>query len=398
MVPTDLESYQKQGGFAGLHHAVNEMTPKEVIQVIKSSGLSGRGGAAFPTGLKWELTASSLEPERYLVCNADESEPGTFKDRVLLEGDPFSILEGMILAAYSIDAHQGYLFIRGEYSQAQSIMVEAIHTAREQGLLGDGILGSTYSFDVELRSGAGAYICGEETALFEAIEGKRGYPRLKPPYPTTHGLFGKPTLINNVETLSAVTWIVAHGSEAFRSQGTSDSPGTKLFCLTGDVNQPGVYEVPFGRTLDELINLAGGQLGKLKGVLLGGAAGSFARSDEVDLKMSFEDLQAAGHSLGSGVIFVINEDRDLSVILHSLADFFSHESCGKCFPCQLGTQRQLEIIDRWASGRARSMDREALEDVIFAMAQGSICGLGMTAGTAIHSAYVQWPELWEGSP
>jgi NADH-quinone oxidoreductase subunit F len=252
MDPTDIQAYQSKGGFSGLQRAIEEIAPAEVIQEIKISGLSGRGGAAFPTGLKWELTASSDDPERFLVCNADESEPGTFKDRLLLEGDPYSVIEGMILAAYAIQACRGYLFVRGEYPNAQSILTEAIHNAREGGFLGDKVLGSEFSFDIELRSGAGAYICGEETALFEAIEGRRGYPRLKPPFPTTHGLFGKPTVINNVETLAAVSWIVANGSKAFRAVGTADSPGTKLFCLSGDVQQPGVYEVPFGITLADL--------------------------------------------------------------------------------------------------------------------------------------------------
>ncbi|MEJ2011550.1 MAG: SLBB domain-containing protein [Anaerolineales bacterium] len=340
------------------------MTPEEVIQSIKDSGLVGRGGAAFPTGMKWEYTAGAAGETHFIVCNADESEPGTFKDRVLMEGDPFSVLEGMAIAGYAIGAERGYIYVRGEYPRAQRILTQAIEAARAAGYLGQEILGSDFSFEVELRSGAGAYICGEETALFESIEGKRGFPRIKPPFPTTHGLFGQPTAINNVETLCTAAWIVRNGPDAYRSIGTEDSPGSKLFCLSGDVREAGVYEVPFGTTLGDLIELAGGVNGELQAVLLGGAAGAFAGPEHLGLRMSFEDLREAGLPLGSGVVTVINQARDLRRFLLSLGHFFAHESCGKCYPCQLGTQRQLEIR-----------------------------GLGMTAATAVLSALDRWPEL-----
>jgi len=390
---TDLDGYETHGGFAGLRHALGKMQPEEVVAEIKASGLVGRGGAAFPTGLKWEYTAATKNEPRYVVCNADESEPGTFKDRVLMEGDPFSVLEGMIICGYAISAHKGYLYTRGEYPRAQRILQVAIDTAREAGYLGEDILGSGFSFDIELRSGAGAYICGEETALFESIEGRRGYPRLKPPFPTTHGLFDKPTVINNVETLCTAAWIVANGAEAYRSVGTEKSPGSKLFCLSGDVARPGVYEVPFGTPLGALIDLAGGVQGDLQAMLLGGAAGAFAGPEQLDLPMSFEDLQEAGLPLGSGVVMAINKQRDLRQTLLSLAHFFAHESCGKCFPCRLGTQRQLDIVAMIAQGEATKADVVALQDVGFAMTSASLCGMGMTASKAILSALARWPEL-----
>jgi len=394
MEPLDLKSYEKSGGFSGLKRALQGLEPAEVIEMIKASGLLGRGGAAFPTGLKWEYTAGAPGDARYVVCNGDESEPGTFKDRVLMEGDPFAVLEGMLLAGYAVGARRGYLYVRGEYPRAQRILSQAIERARKAGYLGPKILGSDFEFDIELRSGAGAYICGEETALFESIEGKRGFPRLKPPFPTTHGLFGQPTVINNVETLVAAAWIVQHGPEAYRSVGTDESPGSKLFCLSGDVKLPGVYEVPFGTKLSELVDLAGGPQGQIQAVLLGGAAGAFAGPDEMDLPMSFEGLREAGLPLGSGVATVINTERDMRTFLVSLAHFFAHESCGKCFPCQLGTQRQLEIVSAWANGSASRGDLAALQDVGYAMTQASLCGLGMTAGTAILSAFEKWPDLW----
>lgn len=393
---TDLDAFEAHGGFKGLRRALFEMEPGEVTIEIKDAGLLGRGGAAFPTGLKWEYTAATESDTRYVVCNADESEPGTFKDRVLLEGDPYYVLEGMTIAAYAIGARLGYIYVRGEYPRAQRIIKDAIETARGRGYLGEDILGSGFSFDVKLRSGAGAYICGEETALFESIEGKRGYPRLKPPFPTTNGLFDQPTVINNVETLCAATWIVANGAAAYRAIGTEKSPGSKLFCLSGDVVQPGVYEVPFGTTLGALLKLAGGVRGELQTMLIGGAAGAFADPDQLDLRMDFEDLQDTGLALGSGVIMAINQDRDLRQTLLGLAHFFFHESCGKCFPCQLGTMRQMEIISKVAEGKSNKADVAALEDIGFTMMNASLCGLGMTAATAILSALKKWPDMFVG--
>jgi NADH-quinone oxidoreductase subunit F len=333
------------------------------------------------------------------VCNADESEPGTFKDRVLMEGDPQLVLEGLIIAAYAAGAQKGYIYVRGEYPVAFAILETAVAEARGAGYLGENILGSGFAFDVELRMGAGAYICGEETALFESIEGKRGFPRMKPPFPTTQGLFGKPTAINNVETLANLPFILENGPEAYRRIGTEKSPGPKLFCVSGDVARPGLYEVPFGVTLRHLLDdLAGGMRAgsTLQAILFGGAAGAFATAKDLDVKLSFEDLRAAGLPLGSGVVMVFDETRDLRDVLKRLGRFFAHESCGKCYPCQLGTQRQFEILERIAAVHIEPGDAERLADVGWTMTDASICGLGQTAGTAVLSAMKLWPEMFEG--
>ncbi|MBG7610458.1 MAG: NAD(P)H-dependent oxidoreductase subunit E [Anaerolineae bacterium] len=395
--PTNIASFESCGGFMGIKKAL-KMTPASVVEQITQSGLIGRGGAAFPTGLKWQYTAEAAGHPKYMVCNADESEPGTFKDRVLMEGYPLSIVEGMTLAAYAIGAEKGYLYIRGEYFRPTAIMKEAITNARRAGYLGRNILNSGFDFDIEIRSGAGAYVCGEETALFESIEGKRGFPRLKPPYPVTRGLFGKPTDINNIETLAAASWIMANGSDAFRMLGTEKSTGTKLFCLSGDVQNPGVYEMPLGTLLRDVIEIAGGVKGELRGVLIGGAAGTFAGPDDLDISMSFEGLADDKYFLGSGVINVINSNRNLKEILHSLAHFFAHESCGKCLPCQLGTQRQLEIMDKVLQMKSNGSDLEALKEIGFTMEQTSICGVGQMASTAILSALEKCPDVFETSP
>jgi NADH-quinone oxidoreductase subunit F len=393
--PVDLSQFEASGGFMGLKEAL-KMTPAEVIAHVEQSGLTGRGGAAFPTGLKWKFTSEAAGEVKYVICNADESEPGTFKDRVLIEGDPYQILEGMLIAAYAISANQGYIYLRGEYPRARHILDQAIETARAHGYLGEDLLGSGFSFDVEIHSGAGAYICGEETALFESIEGKRGNPRVKPPFPTSHGLFGRPTMINNVETLCAAAWVLAHGPAAYRSVGTEESPGTKLFCLTGDVYNRGVYEAPFGVTLAELLEMAGGVQGELQAALLGGAAGAFAGPEHLNIPMSFESLREAELPLGSGVISVINTHRDLRVYLLSLAKFFANESCGKCFPCRLGTRRQVEIIERVAARQASQDDLAALKDVGMTMQHASLCGLGKTASLAVLSALNRWPQAFQG--
>jgi NADH-quinone oxidoreductase subunit F len=408
--PTSLQEYVTAGGYAGLKKALS-LSPEAVIAEVKASGLVGRGGAAFPTGLKWEGAANAPgEPlirgersevsDKYLVCNADESEPGTFKDRVLLEEDPQRILEGMFIAAYAVGAHQGYIYIRGEYPYAIQVIEAAIDQARQAGYLGANILGSGFDFDVELRQGAGAYICGEETALFESIEGKRGFPRVKPPFPTTHGLFGKPTAINNVETLCNVPFILEHGAAAYRQIGTEKSPGPKLFCVSGDVARPGLYEVPFGITIRHLLyDLAGGVRGGrgLQSILFGGAAGAFATPDQLDVRMSFEDLRLAGLPLGSGVVMVFDERRDLRDVLVRLGRFFAHESCGKCYPCQIGTQRQYEILGRLAEGKPQPGDAERLLDVGWTMTDSSLCGLGQTAASAVLSAMKLWPDLFIGT-
>lgn len=444
---TTLAEY---GGYEALRKAL-KMRPEQVIAEIKASGLVGRGGAAFPTGIKWEGAAKAEGSPKYVVCNTDESEPGTFKDRVLLMDDPHSVLEGMLIAGYAIGAARGYFYVRGEYAYMLPVLEAVFDSARKAGLLGENILNSGFSFDVEIRLGAGAYICGEETALFESIEGKRGFPRIKPPFPTTHGLFGKPTVINNVETMCNVSLILKIGAEAYRQIGTEKSPGPKLFCVSGDVARPGVYEVPFGTTLRELLGMAGtdDEAGKrmagtddeaekrmvgtdeeaekrmvgatdeaekrmagtewtaewaaeeaeertteeaenrIQAILFGGAAGTFATAQHLDVRLTFEDLRAAGLSLGSGVVMVFDRSRDLRKVLVKLGHFFAHESCGKCYPCQMGTQRQLEVLERMAEGKSLSGDRERLQDVGWTMSDASLCGLGQTAASAVLSALKQ---------
>ena len=395
--PTSLADYRSGGGYAGLKKALT-MTPQDVLAEVKAAGLVGRGGAAFPTGIKWEGAAKAPGQPKYIVCNADESEPGTFKDRILMEEDPHRTIEGMIIAAHAVGARRGYIYVRGEYPYAFKVMGDALDEARQAGVIGGNILGSGLDFDIEMRLGAGAYICGEETALLESIEGKRGLPRIKPPFPTTHGLFGKPTVINNVETFCNVPLILERGAAEYRKIGTERSPGPKLFCVSGQIQRPGLYEVTFGVTLRHvLFDLAGGlkQGRKLQAVLLGGAAGAFATEKDLDVILSFEDLRAAGLPLGSGAVMVFDESADLRDVLKRLAHFFADESCGKCYPCQLGARRQHEILDRAAAGHPVAGDRERLADVGGTMIDASLCGLGQTAATAVLSAMKLWPEMFD---
>ena len=396
--PISLADYTSRGGYTGLKKALM-MTPQDVLAEVKAAGLVGRGGAAFPTGIKWEGAAKAAGRPKYIVCNADESEPGTFKDRILMEEDPHRTIEGMIIAAYAVGANRGYFYIRGEYPYAFKVVSDAVDEARQAGVIGKSIFGSKLEFDIEMRLGAGAYICGEETALLESIEGKRGFPRIKPPFPTTHGLFGKPTVINNVETFCNIPLILERGSAEYRKIGTERSPGPKLFCVSGHIQKPGLYEVPFGVTLRHLLfELAGGlkQGRKLQAVLVGGAAGAFATETNLDVILSFENLSAAGLPLGSGAVMVFDDSADMRDVLKRLGHFFADESCGKCYPCQLGTHRQHEILDRAAAGAAVAGDHERLSDVGGTMIDASLCGLGQTAATAVLSAMKLWPEMFDG--
>jgi NADH-quinone oxidoreductase subunit F len=387
------QTLAEYGDYQALRRALFELTPEQVIAEVEASGLVGRGGAGFPTGRKWRFTRGAAGQPHYVICNADESEPGTFKDRVLMEHRPHLLLEGIALSAYAIGAEQAILFIRGEYPEAVERLREAATEAEAAGVLGAHVMGSDFSCSVDIRRGGGAYICGEETALFEAIEGKRGFPRVKPPFPTTYGVFGKPTSINNVETLSAVPGIVLHAADWYRQWGTDRSTGTKLVSISGHVNRPGVYEIPFGITLRALLDdHCQGVKGRLQAVLMGGAAGTFLTPDEIDVRLTYEDLQAAGSTLGSGAIMVFNDSVDLRDVLRRLARFFAHESCGKCYPCQLGTQRQMELLER--VDQPLDGDRERLRDVGLTMSQASLCGLGQTAAMAVLSAMDKWPELF----
>jgi NADH-quinone oxidoreductase subunit F len=384
--PDSLDDYRAHGGYAALRRAF-ELGPEGVIREVIDSGLVGRGGAAFPMGRKWDAVARQPRRPHYLICNADESEPGTFKDRVLLEGDPFAVIEAMTIAAYATGCERGYIYLRGEYPLAQHRLEHAIEQARERRFLGADVLGEM-TFDIEVRKGAGAYICGEETAIFGSIEGYRGEPRNKPPFPVVEGLFRRPTVVNNVETLVNVLDIVLEGGPAFAQVGTERSTGPKLFCVSGAVERPGTYEVPFGMTLRELLDLAG-VAPNLRAVLLGGAAGSFVTPDELDLRLTFEDAREVGTTLGSGVVLAIDDSADLRRLLMVIAAFFRDESCGQCVPCRVGTVRQEEALARLASGKTRgSVDDELalIAEIGQAMRDASICGLGQTASSAIESA------------
>ncbi len=378
--PESIDSYREHGGFAALRRA-RELGPEGVIRELTDARLLGRGGAAFPTGRKWDSVSKAPARPHYLVCNADESEPGTFKDRELLERDPFAVVEAMAIAAFATGCDKGYVFVRGEYPLARQRIEHAIAQTKARGLL---------DFDIEVRRGAWAYICGEETALFNSIEGKRGEPRNKPPFPVEAGLFGKPTLVNNVETLVNVLDIVVEGGAAFAATGTADSTGTRLFCVSGHVREPGLYEVPMGTTLRALIDLAGGlPAGRLlQAVLLGGAAGSFVTERQLDVALSFEGTRGIGATLGSGAVIVLDDTADLKQILLRIARFFRDESCGQCVPCRVGTVRQEEVLHRLLTDRQES-DVALLSDIAQAMRDASICGLGQTAANAIASGLTQ---------
>jgi NADH-quinone oxidoreductase subunit F len=388
--PTSLDSYRAAGGYQALRRAI-ALGPQGVIQELKDAKLLGRGGAAFPTAAKWEAVARNPQRPHYFVVNADESEPGTFKDRVLLENDPFALVEAATIAGISTGAEQGYVYIRGEYPLGETRLTDAVTMARARGLLGTDVMGAGIRFDLEIRRGAGAYIAGEETALFNSIEGYRPEPRNKPPYPVDRGLFGKPTGINNVETLFCVLDVIADGGQAFAATGTTASTGTRLFCLSGSVERPGLYELPLGTPLGALLEEAGGVRdgGELAAILLGGAAGSFVGPDQLEMPLSFEGTRAAGTTLGSGVVVVLDYGADMTGLVRRIAQFFRDESCGQCVPCRVGTVRQEEVLARLAAGRPHQSleaERSLLADLSAVMRDASICGLGQTASSAVDSA------------
>jgi NADH-quinone oxidoreductase subunit F len=388
--PASLQDYRAHDGYAALARAI-ELGPDEVIREVTEAKLLGRGGAAFPTGVKWRAVADQPTGPKYVICNADESEPGTFKDRVLMEHDPFSVIEALTIAGFATGAERGFLYVRGEYPRATAHLYEAVRLAREAGLLGPDVMHGGFAFDVELRRGAGAYICGEETALFNSIEGKRGEPRNKPPFPVTHGVFGRPTAINNVETLVNVLQVLTLGPGGYASVGSDDSTGTRLFCLSGHVERPGVYEHPHGVTVREAIDAAGGVLGgaEIGAVLLGGAAGGFIGPDGLDARLTFEDARAGGYTLGSGVIMVFDTETDVVDLCLRIARFFRDESCGQCVPCRVGTVRQEEALHRLVDARTLGGPDDELallRDVAVVMRDASICGLGQTAANAVQSA------------
>jgi NADP-reducing hydrogenase subunit HndC len=384
--PESIEDYILYDGFQALGKALTQMTSSDVIAEVEKSGLQGRGGAGFPTGRKWSFVASTPGNPKYVICNADESEPGTFKDRLVLEGDPFSIIEAMTIAGYAINAHDGYIYIRGEYPLAYRRIENAICQAEAHGLLGDHIFGTDFNFHIHPHAGAGAYICGEETALIESLEGKRGMPRARPPYPTTYGLFGKPTVVNNVETLANIPPILRNGAVWYREVGSPKSTGTKVYTIFGDVNFTGAIEVPMGITLREVIDIYGGGMKndkKLKLVQTGGSSGTIAPASLQDVPMDFDSFRNAGVSLGSGALLVCNEDTCVVDLAKVILRFFRNECCGKCTPCRIGTLRLYEIMCQISEGKASLLDLDLMQQISEAMSEVSNCGLGQTASTAL---------------
>jgi len=385
--PRNLEEYIALDGYQGLAKALR-LTPEDVVEELKKSSLRGRGGAGFPTGLKWEFTQRVESDEKYVICNADEGEPGTFKDRLIMEGDPHSVIEGMIIAGYAVGASKGYIYIRGEYFESVASLRGAISKAYEYGLLGQSILGTNFSFDLSVRLGAGAYVCGEETALIESIEGKSGRPRLKPPYPPVSGLYGKPTVVNNVETFACIPPIIDKGASWFKSIGTASSPGTKVYSLCGDLVKRGIVEVPMGTSVRDLVQKFGGGVPNgrtLKMIQTGGAAGSFIKPEEMDAKLDFDSFKKYGASLGSGVILAIDDTHCAVDIARNLMEFFAHESCGKCAPCREGTHVIVHILDELSKGRGTSEMLDQLYDISETMEESSFCGLGQSVPVPLRS-------------
>lgn len=382
--PESIEDYIAQDGYQALGVALTQ-SPEEVIKTIMDSGLQGRGGAGFPTGLKWSFVRKAAGTKKYVICNADESEPGTFKDRVLLEGDPHRTIESMLIAAYAVGADEGYIYIRGEYQLALQRLEAAIKQAEEYGFLGKNIFGSGLNFRLHVHAGAGAYVCGEETALIESLEGKRGEPRSRPPYPTNEGLWGKPTLINNVETLANIPPIIIHGAEWYRKMGTPSSPGTKVYTILGNVNDKGLIEVPMGITLREIITIyaKGMKDGNFKMAQTGGSGGSIIPSSLQDTPMDFESFKKAGVALGSGALLICNENVCIVDLAMVLINFFRVESCGKCTPCRIGTKRALDILTNISNGQGKMEDLDELENLSHDLIALSNCGLGQTAGTPL---------------
>lgn len=384
--PEDINEYIIQQGYEALGSVLKEITPDETINIIKNSGLRGRGGAGFPTGLKWQFVSGAQGEKKYVICNADESEPGTFKDRLVLEGDPYAIIEAMEIAAYAVGADEGFIYIRGEYGLAISRMKKAIKQARDYGLLGENIFGSGFSFKLHVHAGAGAYICGEETALIESIEGNRGEPRSRPPYPTTSGFMQKPTLVNNVETLANIPAIIRNGADWYKSIGTPSSPGTKVYTILGNVNVTGLIEVPMGITLREVISIyAKGMKNNttFKLAQTGGSSGSIIPASLQDTPLDFDSFSKAGVSMGSGALLIANEETCVVDLAKVLLNFFRTESCGKCTPCRIGNQRSYHILSNIAEGVGSEQDLKDLQMISDQLYELSNCGLGQTAGSPL---------------
>jgi NADH-quinone oxidoreductase F subunit len=395
--PMEIKPYLERGGYEALKKAVTTMTPEQVVEEVKTSGIRGRGGAGFPAGLKWSFTRPLTVTPKYIICNADEGEPGTIKDRYIMEGDPHKVLEGMAIAGYAVGASMGYIYCRGEYYLSQYRLKRAIEQARAEGLLGEKLFGTDFSFDIEVRSGFGCYICGEETALIESIEGKRGYPRLKPPFPGVEGLWGKPTIVNNVETLASVPAIIKRGGEWYKLIGTPDTTGTKIYQIIGQVQTPQIVEAPAGMTLRTLIDNYGGGLRagrSFKMCQTGGASAGLVTKECLDVVMDYGSLSKAGGALGSGTMLVMDDSTCVVDFLKSVAVFFNHESCGQCTPCREGTPRILQTLTRISQGQGKMEDLEFLERLSCTLLDASFCPLGQSAGVPLMSALKSFrPEI-----
>lgn len=386
--PESVEEYIARDGYRALGQVLSQMSPEQVVETVKKSGLRGRGGAGFPTGLKWGFTAQASGHPKYVVCNADEGDPGAFMDRSILEGDPHSVLEAMAICGYAIGAAQGYIYVRAEYPLAVDRLEIAINKAREYGLLGDNIFGTGFSFNIEIRVGAGAFVCGEETALLASIEGQRGEPRPKPPFPAQAGLWGKPTVINNVETLASVAPIILNGAQWYAAIGTEKSKGTKVFALAGKINNTGLVEVPMGTPLREIIYDIGGGIPngkKFKAVQTGGPSGGCIPADYLDTPVDYESLNVLGTIMGSGGMIIVDEDTCMVDLAKFFLEFVQEESCGKCAPCRIGTKRMLEIMERITSGNGQEGDIELLEELSGGIKNSALCGLGQTAPNPVLS-------------
>jgi len=396
--PENIDDYLSLRGYEALAKVLTDMSPEAVIAEVKKSGLRGRGGAGFPTGLKWELTAREKSSEKYVICNADEGDPGAFMDRGSIEGDPHTILEGMIIGGYAIGSRNGIIYIRAEYPLAIKRLEKAIAEARQHGFLGEHIFGTDFSFDIEIRLGAGAFVCGEETALIHSIEGVRGMPRPRPPYPSVSGLFGKPTLINNVETWANIPVIILDGGDWFSSIGTKTSKGTKVFALAGKVLNTGLVEVPMGTTLRQIVYDIGGGIPnnkKLKAIQTGGPSGGCLPADYLDTEIDYESLAKAGSIMGSGGMIVIDEDTCMVSLAKFFLEFTQDESCGKCTPCREGTKRMFEILTRITEGKGRTGDIEKLERLGQMIKSASLCGLGQSAPNPVLSTIKNFREEYE---
>jgi len=394
--PEKLEEYVAREGYYGLWNVLTDFTPTEVIDNIKQSGLRGRGGAGFPTGVKWEFAQKSEGAQKYIICNADEGDPGAYMDRSVLEGDPFSVLEGMTIGAYAIGASKGYIYIRAEYPVAIRRLEKAIEQAEEAGLLGENIMEQDFDFTLEIKKGAGAFVCGEETALIASIESNRGMPKPRPPFPAQSGLWGKPTNINNVETWANVPKIMHYGSDWFSSIGTEKSKGTKVFSLTGDIENTGLVEVPMGTTISEIVyNIGGAEPGSIKAVQTGGPSGGVIPSDKFDIPVDYETLQKAGSIMGSGGMIVIDNNTCLVEVARFFLNFVQDESCGKCTPCRDGTKRMLEILERLTNGEGTSSDIDKLEELCHYIKEASLCGLGQTAPNPVLSTLRYFRDEYE---